>query len=127
MSTKDLLGERTQILNVRRIPGINRHPVESDEDTTPESTLDTNDWLHWNGDFDNAIDSEEDCAEDDESDVEQNNRIKDPECPERQDVRAVRIVPGLVQPTRMSKRQAEKLLVIVNAAETQRNKGGKQK
>jgi len=36
-------------------------------------------------------------------------------------------VPGLVRPTRKSKRPAEKVLVTVNAVETQRNKGGKKK
>jgi len=127
LSAKDLPGGRTQILNVRPIRRINRHPVESDEDSAPESISDTDDWLNWNGDLDNPIDSEEDCAVDDESDIEQNNGIKDPECPEQQDVRAAPNVPGLVRPTRKSKRQAEKLLVTVNAAETRRNKGGKKK
>jgi hypothetical protein len=40
---------------------------------------------------------------------------------------AARNVPGLVQPTRKSKRQADKDLVTVNAVETRRNKGGKKK
>jgi len=53
--------------------------------------------------------------------------IEDPECPEQQDVSAAPNVHGLVRPTRKSKRQAEKLLVTVNAAETLRNKGGKKK
>jgi len=50
LSAKDLPGERTQILNVRRIRRINRHPVESDEDSASESISDTEDWLNWNGD-----------------------------------------------------------------------------
>jgi len=41
VSAKGLPGGRTQILNVRRIRRINRHPVESDEDSTPESISDT--------------------------------------------------------------------------------------
>jgi len=77
--------------------------------------------------LDIPIDSEEDCAADDESDIQQNNGIKDPDCPEQQDVSATPNVSGLVRPTRKSKRQAEKLLVTVNAAETRRNKGGKNK
>jgi len=77
--------------------------------------------------LDNPLDSEEDCAADDESDIEQNSCIEDPECPEQQDVSAAPNVPRLVRPTRTSKRQAEKLLVTVNAAETRRNKGGKKK
>jgi len=125
VSAKDLPGGRTQILNVRRIRRINRHPVESDEDSAPESISDTDDSLNWNGDLDYPIDSEEDCAADDDSNIEQNDGIEDPECPEQQDVSAAPNVPGLVWPTRKSKRQAEKMLVTVNAAETRRNKGGK--
>jgi hypothetical protein len=49
-SAKILPGGQTQILNVRRIPRINRHPVESDDDSTPKSISDTDDWLNWNGD-----------------------------------------------------------------------------
>jgi len=127
LSAKDLSGGRTQILNVRRIRRINRHPVESDDDSAPESISDTKHWLNWNGDLDNPNDSEEDCAAADESDIEHNNGIEDPECPEQQDVRAAPNVPGLVRPTRKSKRQAEKVLVTVNAVETRRNKGGKKK
>jgi hypothetical protein len=76
LSAKELPGGRTQILNVRRIRIINRHPVESDEDSAPESISDTEDWLHWNGDLDNPNDSEEDCAADDDSDIEHNNCIR---------------------------------------------------
>jgi len=49
-SGKDLPGGGTQILTFHRIRGINRHPVESDEDSAPESISDTDDWLSWNGD-----------------------------------------------------------------------------
>jgi hypothetical protein len=124
---KDLRGGRTQRLNVRRIRGINLHPVESDEDSTPESISDTEDWLNWNGNLDNPNDSEEDCAADNDSDIEHNNCIEDPECPEQQDVSAAPTVPRSVWPTRKSKRQAENVLMTVNAAETRRNQGGKKK
>jgi len=127
LSAKDLPGGRTQIFNVGRIRRINRHPVESDDDFTPESISDTDDWLNWNGDLDNPNDSEEDCSADDESDIEHNNGIEHAECPERQDVSAELNVPGLVRPTRKSKRQAEKVLVTVNEVETRRNKGGKKR
>jgi len=127
LSAKEVPGVRTQILNVRRIGRINRHPVESDDDSAPQSISDTNDWLNWNGDLDNPNDSEEDCAADDESDIEHNNGIEDPECSEQQDVSAPPNVPGLVRPTRKSKRQAEKVLVTVNAVETRSNKAGKKK
>jgi len=125
LSAKDLPGGRTQIINVRRIRRINRHPVESDHDSAPESISDTDDWLNWNCDLDNPNDSEEDCAADNESDIEHNNGIEDPECPEQQDVSAAPNVPGLVRPTRKSQSQAEKVLVTVNAVETRRNRGGK--
>jgi hypothetical protein len=127
LSAKEHPGGRTQILNVRGIRRINRHPVESDEDSTPESISDTEDWLHWNGNLDNPNDSEEDCTADDDSDIEQNNCIEDPECREQQDVSAAPNVPGLVRPTRKSKRQAEKVLMTVKAAETRSNTGGKKK
>jgi len=127
LSAKDLPGGRTQILNVHRIRRINCHPVESDKDSASESISDTNDWLNWNGDLDNPNDSEEDCAADNDSNIEHNNCVKDPECPEQQDVSTAPNVPGLVRPTRKSKRQAQKVLVMVNAVETRRNKGGKKK
>jgi hypothetical protein len=107
LSAKDLPGGQTQILNVRRILRINRHPVETHEDSAPESISDTEDWLHWNGDLDTPNDSKEDCAADDDSNIEHNNCIEDPECSEQQDVSAAPNVPGLVWPTRKSKRQTE--------------------
>jgi len=127
LSAKDLPGGRTQILNVHQIRRINRHPVESDDDCSPESISDTDDWLNWNGDFDNPNHSDDDCAADNESDIGPNNGIEDPECAEQQDVSAAPIVPGLVRPTRKSKRHGEKVLVTVNAVETWKNKGGKKK
>jgi len=125
LSAKDLPGGWTQILHVGQIRGINCHPVESDEHGERESISDTDDWLNWNGDMDNSTDSQGDCAADNESNIVQNNGIEDPECSEQQDLSTAPNVPGLVLPTRKSKRQAEKLLVTVNAADTLRNKGGK--
>ena len=77
--------------------------------------------------MDNPNDREDDCATDNESDICPNNCIEDPECPEQEDVSAVPNVPGLVRPTQKSKRQAEKVVVTVNAVEMRRNKGGKKK
>jgi len=125
VSAKDLRGGRTQIIHVRRIWRINRHPIESNEYSAPESISDTDGWLSWNGDLDDPIDSKKDCAAGDESDIEQHNGIEDLQCPEQQDVSAAQNVPRLVRPTRKSKGQADKLLVTVNAAEMPRNKGGK--
>jgi hypothetical protein len=127
LSAKDLLGKRTQILNVRRIRKIDRHPAESHEDSAPESISDTDNWLDWDGDLDNPNVSEDDCVVDNESDLEQHNFIQDSETTAQRDGRAAPNVPGLIRPTRKSKRQAEKVTVRVSAMETRRNKGKKTK
>jgi len=75
--------------------------------------------------MENPIESTKNCIADDESDIVNNNCIQDPECTEQQDVSAAPNVHRLVRPTRKSKREAEKLLVTVNAVERWRNKGGK--
>jgi len=82
LSAKNLPGGRTQVLSVRRIQRMNRHPVDSDEDSAPESISDTEDCLHWNGDLENPSDSEGHCTAEMECNLEQDNRIEDPECPE---------------------------------------------
>jgi len=127
LSAKYLPGGRTQILNARRIRRINRDPVESDNHSAPDGLSDTDDWLNWNGDLDIPTNSEEDCAADNESDIEHNNRIEDPECQEQQDVSAALNVAGLVRPTGKSQRQAENVLVTFNAVEMCRNQGGMKK
>jgi len=121
LSAKSIPRRRTQIFNVPRIRRINRHPVEDDKDSVPESISDTENWLNWNCDFDNPNDSKDYCTADDESDIAQNNGIEDPEYPEQQDVSAMLNVPGLVRPTRKSKGLPEKVLVTVNAIEMRRN------
>ena len=127
LPAKILPGGRTQILNVCQIQNINHHPVQSDEDSVPESISDTENWRNWNGDLDNSNDSEDGCAADIESDLEQDNSIENSECPEQRDVCAAPNVTQLIRATRKSKRQAEKVLVMVNALETRRNKGVKKK
>jgi hypothetical protein len=127
LSAHDLPGERSQILKAHKIRSINRHSVEIDEDSTLESILDTNNWLNWNGHFDNPNESEDDYTVHDESDIEHTNGIENPECQEQQDVCAGPNVPRLVQTIRKSTRQAEKVLVMVNAVQARRNKGVKNK
>jgi hypothetical protein len=121
-SAKDLPGGRTPIVNVRRIRRLNSHPVEYDDDSVPVSISDTEDWLYWNGDLHNPNDSEADCAAEVESDMDQYNCIKHSQSPEQQDVSATPNFPGLIWPTWQSKRYDEKVLVMVNAIETRRNK-----
>ena len=127
LSAKDLLGGRTQILNVCRIRRINLHPVESDEDSTPETTSDNENWINWDGELDIPNDNEDDCTANFESDIEPGNSIEDPICPEQRDVSTESNVPGLIRPARKSKRQAEKMLLTVNAIESRRNLGVKKK
>jgi len=127
LSANDLPGGRTQLLNARRIRILHRDAVECDEDSAQESISDTEDWINWNGDIDNANDSEDDCSAIFESDIEQANSIEDPECPEQRDVCASPHLPRLIRPTWKSKRQVEEVLVTVNAIETRRNMGAKRK
>jgi len=126
-SAKDLSIERTQILNIQQIQKINCHPLQSDDDSAPESILDTEDWLNWNGNMDIPNDTEDDCAADVESDIELASCIKNPECPLQRDVSTAPNVPGLIRPTRKSKRVAQKVLAMVNAIETRRKKAVKEK
>jgi len=98
LSAKDLPGRRTQVLNVRRIKRIHRHPPKSDEDSSPESISDIKHWLNWNGDLDNPNDSEDDWEPDDESDMELHNDIEDSETTEQRNVSAAPNVPGLIRP-----------------------------
>jgi len=121
LSAKNLPWGRTQVLNVHRIPRFNRHPVESDEDSAPESIFDTEDWRNCNGDCENPNDSEDDCAAEVESGIEQDNSIEDLQCAEQRDVCAAPYVPGLIRPTRKSKMQAGKVVMTVIAIETRRN------
>jgi hypothetical protein len=83
LAAKYLPGGESQILHVHHIPRINHHTAKSDEDTAPESISDTEHLLSWIGDLDNPNDSEKDCPVDDDSDIEHNNCIADPECPEQ--------------------------------------------
>ena len=113
------------MLNVCRIRRIDCHPVDSHDDSAPESILDTENWLNWNGDSDNPNEREDDCEADNESDVEQDNCFEDPECPEQWNVCAASNMPRLIQPSGRSKKKTEKGLVTVNATETRRIRGNR--
>jgi len=73
----------------------------------PESILDTENCLNWNGNMDYPNDHEEECAVDIEFDMEQEIGSEDPKSAEQRDVGASTNVPGLIRPTRKSKREAE--------------------
>jgi len=87
---------------------IDRHPAESDEDSAPESTSDTGNWLNCNGDLDNPNESEDECEADDESDTESCSGIKVSESPEHRVVSAAPNVLVLIRPTWKSMKQGEK-------------------
>jgi len=127
LSAKDLPGGRKQVLNVRQIKRIDRHPAESHEDSSPGSISDTENWLNWNGDLDNPNNSEDDWEADDESDMQLDNGIEDSETPEQQNVSAARNGPGLIRPVWRSKKNVEMALIMVSIMETRRNKGIKNK
>jgi len=127
LSAKDLPGGRTQMVNILSIRGINQDPGESDEDSAPKSILDTKNLLHWDGDLDNPMNTEDDWEANTESDIELDKGNNDPETPELQDVNARPIVPGLIQPTQRSKKTAETVLMMVSTMEMRRNMGNKKK
>jgi len=66
-------------------------------------------------------------AADVRSNKEHDIGIEDLECPEQRDVNAAPNVPGLIQRTQKSKRQAEIVLVNVKAMEMRRKNGIKTK
>jgi len=115
------------MLNVRRIRRIHHHPVESNEASSPECISKIEDWLDWNGDLDNQNDSEDDSGADVQLDMKQNNSIEYLDRPEGQNASAGPSDPGLIWPTGKSKRQAETVLMRVNAIKTRRNKGVEKK
>ena len=127
LSAKYLPGGRTQVLNVSRIKRINRHPAESDEDSSPGSISDTENWLNWNGDLNNPNDSEDDWEADNESDIELDNGTEESETPALQNVSAAPNVLGLIRPILRSKKMVKKALLMVNIMETRRNEGIKKK
>ena len=81
--------------------------MDSDEDIAPDSISDSVNWSNWNLDLDNPNLSEYNWDADDKSDLEQDNLIEDTETTAQQDVSTAPNVPGLIRPTRKSKRQAE--------------------
>jgi hypothetical protein len=126
-SAKDLPGGRTQVLNVCRMKPINRHPAESDQDSSPECISDTEHWLNWNWDLDNPNNSENDWEADNESDMELDNGREVSETLEVRNVSAALNVPGLIRRIPKSKKKVQMALLTVNIMETRKNKGIKNK
>jgi len=126
-SAQDLPGGRTHVLNVRWIEHIYRHPAHSDENCSPKSISDNENWLNCNGDLDNPNDSEDNWEGDNESDMDLDNSKDNSETPEVRNVSVVLNVPGFIWPIRQSKRKVEKVFLTANIMETKRNKGIKNK
>jgi hypothetical protein len=123
LSAKDLTGVRTQVLNVHRIKRIDRHPAESDEDSSRECIANTKNWLNSNGDLDNPHNSQDDWEADNESDTTLDNGREDSKILAVRSVRAALNVPGLIRLIRQPKKKVEKALLTVNIMETRRSKG----
>ena len=67
-------------------------------------------------------DSGEDWEADNESNMEVDNDMDDPETIEQRNVSATPTVPALIRPTWRIKNTAEKVLVMVDTMEPRRNK-----
>jgi len=127
LTGKVLSRRQSPILNVRQIGRINRHPVESDEDSGGEIMLDPELRLNWNDDMDKENYCEDICVADIESETDEWYGIQEPESPEPWDVSAVPHVPRLFQPTWKSERQAKEPLAMGYAIETKKNERVKKK
>jgi len=92
---------------------MDHHPADRDEDSSPETISDTDNWLNWNGDLDKPNDSEDNWEADNESDMELDYGSEDSETPEQRNVTAAPNVPGLTQPIRRSKKKVDKALLTV--------------
>jgi len=125
LSAKDLPGGRTEVLNVQQIQRIHFPRAESDEDCAHESISDTENWLHWNGDFDIPNDSYEDREANIQSNIVHDKGNDDAATREQHDVSAAPNIPGLIQPTWMSLMKAREELMTVNTMDTRRNKSNK--
>jgi len=84
-------------LNVRRLNRTDHYPVESDENSAPESILDNENVLSWNGDLEIPNDSKDDSLAGFQSDIVLCSGIQYLEIPELQDVIAAPKVPGFIR------------------------------
>jgi len=125
LSAKNLPGGRTQVFNIRGIQTIDRHRAGHDEDSAPERSSDTENWLNWKADLENPNGSKDNWEPDDETDIERGKGIDHPESPAPRDVSAAPNVPCLIWSMRKSTIQSEQGLIMVTAMETRGSKGNK--
>jgi hypothetical protein len=124
---KDLAGGQLNILNVRQIKRINRHPGNRNEDIGPENISDAEYWVDRNGDLDCLTDGEDDWEVENKSEIVLDTSVRDSEPQGQGDVSAAPDVPGLILPTLRSKKWADMVLIMVGTMETRRNKVIKKK
>jgi hypothetical protein len=94
-------------------------------DSSMESISDTENWLNWNGDFDNPNESVDNREADNESVRELDNSSNVSESPEQQMVRVALNVPRLIRSIRWLNKQVEKAFRMINIMERKRNKAVK--
>jgi hypothetical protein len=122
---KDLPGGRTQVSIVCRMTRFDLNPAESDMDSVPESTSNSENWLTWISYLDHPNRSEEDWTAADESKIELGRGIMALESPAHCIVSVAPNVSGLIWPTQGSMKQVEKWLLTVSSMGTRRDKGNK--
>lgn len=121
LSAKALRAERIQVFNVRPIKRIDRDPTVTDEDSAPESVLDTEYWLDRNGDFNILNRREHEWDVDNKSEIVLEHGIRHSETSDHWDVRATLNVAGFVWPIRRSTNKADNVLVAVGTMDARRS------
>jgi hypothetical protein len=76
--------------------------------------------LNWNFDFDNPNESEDEWQAENGLHIVLDNVTEDAECSQQRHMRVGPTVPGLIQPTQMSKRNADKWVMGVYAIQIRR-------
>jgi hypothetical protein len=72
-------GGQTQVLSVRQIKKIDRHPAKRDVDSSPDTISDTENWLNFNSEIDNPTDIEDHWEAGNASDMELDYSSEDSE------------------------------------------------
>jgi hypothetical protein len=96
-------------------------------DSSMESISDTENWLNWNGDFDNPNESGDNREADNESVRELDNSSKVSDSPEQQMVSVALNVPRLIRSIQWLNKQVEQAFRMVNIMERKRNKAVKKR
>lgn len=120
-SIKALHGGHTQVIYILQVKRINRHSVESDENTAPAHNSDIGIWEYWNTDLDYPNEIEDNPEINNQSNRDLGNGLKDPECSEQQKVSTALSCYRLIWAIQWSKKTAAMVFISVNAMETSRN------